>query len=342
MTPLPPIWTLIAIALSIAALFVAYLNFRRKSSIQIAGGYSLTSSVECEEKFVSRVLLENRKDRPVTIFEIHLLVGYGFYIQLESFEDSPLILKPYETITRKYGPIELYSVNMRRIDMGSILDAKGVRHRLVLSTSQGRYVVKQFRRRWSAITEHFKNHSIAIIRPVHSQYKGRHVGGNIKFVLELIDSDGNTEIVMLRRESYTLQTFKRFRLTKDSLESAEALTRFLQERQTEGFLVAKSFKVLDAQQWRDAERSNYPSDLTIPRNFNLFEFYVLGRLRTIFANRSTHAENKRQARLRSLATPNPSVELRPNGKASEQAPGVIDGPSAGPCARLSVPTQPER
>jgi len=306
---LPGPWTLVAITLSVSALIVAFLNFRRKSSIEVRGGYALASSVECSEKYVAKIVLENRKDRPVTIFDVHLLVGHNFYILVDDFDKAPLIVKPYETVVREYGPIEFYNVSMRQIEMSNLLDDDKARKRLVLSTNHGRYVVKPFRNKWSAVRQHFRNHAIAVVRPVRLIYKDKAVGDNIKYIVEFVAEDGTSEVVLLRTEDYRSQTFKRFRLTKESLSSADDLTAYLNQQTAAGHLTASTFKVQDVELWRSSERKHYQyGQRLVAERHSFLQVHALGRFGTIFSNRSLRHKNKQLA------------AQTPKGDASQETP----------------------
>lgn len=96
----------------------------RKEGIGIRGGFSINSSVECHDDFVGTVTLENIKDRSITIFSIYLRVGYNYYIKLSDYEESPLILKAYETLNIAYGPITGYTVSSTRVDINNLLKNK--------------------------------------------------------------------------------------------------------------------------------------------------------------------------------------------------------------------------
>src|SRR5258705_5750679 len=136
-----PWYAVAAVAISSLALLVATMNYRRKAGVFVRGIYSITSSRDCNDQYVSSVTLENLKDRAITVFCIYLRVGYSYYVEVENFEDKPLVLRPYETYQKEYGPIQFYGVNTNCIRLNEILQNTRVRKRLVLSTSDGKYVV---------------------------------------------------------------------------------------------------------------------------------------------------------------------------------------------------------
>ena len=53
----------------------------------------MMSSVDCDDPYLSSLVIENLKDRAITIFEIYLKVGSNCYIQVEDFGSKPLVLR---------------------------------------------------------------------------------------------------------------------------------------------------------------------------------------------------------------------------------------------------------
>ena len=237
--------TIATLAVAAIAAVSAVLAFRLKSGLEIRGNFSVTSSIYCEDRYVSSVALENMKDRSVTVFEILIELDHGYYIVLEDFETDPLILGPFETIVRRYDPIDQYSVNMRRIHLDELFSKKGVRLRLVLATSAGRYNVKHYIDRWNPLGDCFRNHLTAVIRPHWSTYKGSAYGSGTKYIVRLIANGLDDEIIPIHPRDHTVRKFRDFRLTPESLESREALETFLLERAVEGDLPCTDLEVLD-------------------------------------------------------------------------------------------------
>ena len=119
--------SLIAIAISSFALLVAISDYRRKAGIQIQGSWAVTSSISCDDDYISNLVIENQKDRAITIFSIYLKIGHNYYVQLEDFEDKPLVLKAYESYHKDFDPLVFYEVSMTRVKIDELLkDKKGI------------------------------------------------------------------------------------------------------------------------------------------------------------------------------------------------------------------------
>lgn len=163
-------YAIAALCISALALFVATKNYRRKAGILVRGAFSLAESRDCNDKFVSNIILENLKDRAITIFAVYLRVGHSYYVEVENFEDRPLLLRAFETYQKDYGPIQFYGINSNRINLNDILNEPKAKKCLVLSTADGKYVVPSSIRRWSPVGDFFRNHLTAVVRPVRAVY----------------------------------------------------------------------------------------------------------------------------------------------------------------------------
>lgn len=107
-----------ALFIAVLALVVATKNYLRKSNIMVSGMFTVDRNEDCSQNFISKVVLENCKDRPVIIYSIYLNIGLNYYIRLEDFNESPIILKPYEVLERSYGPILFYTNNISLLKCG--------------------------------------------------------------------------------------------------------------------------------------------------------------------------------------------------------------------------------
>ena len=281
-----------AIALSSIALLVAVLNYRRKSGSRVRGYITIASSIECEDRYVSTLFIENLKDRAITIFAIYLRVGHNYYIRLEDLESRPLILRGYESFAKEYGPIEYYGINLKRINLNKLLADSKLKKRLVLSTADGKLVVPPRIKSWNPIGDYFRNHFTAVIYPIETLHKGRYVGGNIRYVVDVVSEDGHEESVLLRNDSFG--AFRNFRLTAEALKSAEQLRAHLTERKEEGSLRCRSFNVLDLAVHR-ANRDP-PNETFEATYISWFLYHGIGRLMTRHADWKLARENSARQR----------------------------------------------
>lgn len=288
---------LITAPIAITALIVAVKNYQRKSGIAIRGGFGIASSIRCEESYVSHIVLENLKDRAVTIYGIFLKVGHNFYIDLEDHGDSPFILKPYETYHRTMGEIIFYSVNSNIIKMEKLLKDKKAKKRLVLSTSEGKYVVPKEVKRWSPVGEFFSNHLTGIIRIVRATHNKDDIGGNVRYIVDITNKDGHIETIKLMESDYQLVIFNNFNLTKESLSSKEHLEDFLQNKLEQNLIPKESsIKVHDFNEYKKKLSEHYRDTPIEPERWSASYYYIFGRLYTLYSGHRTARANKRRQR----------------------------------------------
>ncbi|EPA9743986.1 hypothetical protein ACQ9OV_000286 [Cronobacter malonaticus] len=286
--------SVIAIALSLTALFFTVRNYLRKEGIGVRGGFSINSSVDCYDDFVGTVTLENIKDRSITIFSIYLRVGYNYYIMLSNYEKNPLILKAYETFNIAYGPITGYTVSSTRVDINNLLKNKKIKKRIVLSTSTGKYVVPRFIKRWDPILDMFKNDTVAVLHPNTLMYKDEWVGENIKFVVDLIYSSKENKVLKLRPNDYAIKIFKNFDLTKESLENKNSLEEYLNHQKNIGNITFNELIIFEVAEHRSSPLNTQANEPRIATKVSFFEYKLLGPISSKLKDRQIKKENEKK------------------------------------------------
>lgn len=229
--------------------------------------------------YISSLTLENVKDRSIAIFKIYLRLGYNYYIELENLEDSPLILKPFETYSKQYDPIDFYQVNLMRIRLNSLLTSN--KHKVVLSTSDGRREIKEFINKWDTLSELRKNHLAAVIRPIRATFRDRCYGSKVKFIIEFELRDGGEQIVPIYPWDQGTIKFGNIGLTRESLDSRESLEKLIEEHIENGSLTCTSAKVHDMEEFRRETFRDFDRIVIDGESPGWFAYYVKGRINTI-------------------------------------------------------------
>ena len=238
-----------ALVVSITALIYTAKTYLLKQGLDIRVFFSIRSDIYCEDKYVDGLTIENMKDRSTAIFKIYLLLGRNYYLEIEDFENAPLILKPFETYSKQYDPVEFYSASTKRIDLNKLWDSR--KHKIILSTSDGKYIIKKRINKWDPIPDVFKNYMTAIIRPMRLIYKNKSYGSNAKFIVEVQLKDGKEEIIPIYPRDYKIRKFRNFRLTQESLSSKETLEEFLHQQRIKGSLNCANLNIHDIEVWRE-------------------------------------------------------------------------------------------
>lgn len=286
------------------AVLYAYRGDRRKSGIEIRGSYSLVSSISAQDKYIGEIGLQNLKDRAVVIYAIYLEIGYGFYIEIEEFQEQPLVLGPFEASQRKYEAIDMYTSNTRRIQIDRLLDNRRARKRLVLSTAQGRYIIKSKIARWSPTSDFFRNYLTGIVMPSRSTYKGKAYGSGTKYIVTLSTEGGREELIPIYPRDHEIRKFRGFQLTVEALRSRDALEEFLLERVAGGELSCSELTVFDLEDWRrNAYQQKYDQGIIeAPRPRGWFAYNVLGWFVTQWENYKLFRRNRKNRLKNKTAT----------------------------------------
>lgn len=294
------ILSIISIPISIIALFFTIRNYIRKSGTSIRGGYCICSSAYCEDKYVSSIVLENLKDRPVVIFKVFLRIGHNYYITLDEFNDEPKILKPYEAYSKNYDPIDFYSTSMRRIKLNALIGNKKITSKIVLSTSNGKYIVKQCIKKWDPLGDFFDNHLTAIIHPARSTYKNKCFGSEVKYIVDIKMKDGTEETIPIYPKDFEIRKFSKFNLTKESLSSKDSLENFLLEKAIDGTIKCTNITVHDIESWRKDIYNEKSSEIIEAKHFNWVIYFIIGRLMTKISNARLYLANRNAKKINQM------------------------------------------
>ncbi|MFJ1298250.1 hypothetical protein ACIKP8_19610, partial [Acinetobacter baumannii] len=104
----------------------------------IAATFTLRSDFSSTERYISSIILVNKKDKPVIINKIFIRVGHNIYIQLIDGYDETFVLKPYETLNQKLEPHFVYMAGVKRIvNLPDIINNKKIKKKIVLDTTEG-------------------------------------------------------------------------------------------------------------------------------------------------------------------------------------------------------------
>jgi hypothetical protein len=287
--------TLIAIAALIITIIATWYSARAfflKIGTRIRGSYSIVSSIACSDDYVGEVTLYNMKDRAVVIFGIFLELSHGVYVELENFDGSPLILRPFEAWRRDYEPIEKYTMSFSKVELGSLFKSKNLRSRLVLSTAEGRYTVRNWIKSWHPNMMFFRNYATSVVRPVRSVFEGAAYGSNARYVVEFIRSNGKRQFVPIYPSDTSIRKFRGFRLTEKSLQSKRHLEEFLLERAVSGVLPCLDLVVHDLESLRAQMNDGLQRPTIIAERQSWFEYHVLGRIATLRENQRLRSLNR--------------------------------------------------
>ena len=289
----------VALIVSIIALVYTAKTYLLKSGANIRGSYGMcSSSVSCEDQYITSVTLENLKDRAIIVFKVYLRIGPNYFVEIEDFDEKPLILKPFEVFHKEYDPIDLYSINLNRIDLNSLFSSKRARKNIVLATSDGKYVVKAHINRWDPVYDFFKNHLTAVIHPRRATFKGKSYGLNTKYIVEITTENGKSEIIPIYPRDYEIKKFRKFRLTKDALETKDSLEEYLYEQVGEGLLNCIDINVHDIGAWLEEAYESESKKTIKATYYSSLTYHIIGPVITKISDLRLRMKNRQMRKQR--------------------------------------------
>ena len=290
LTALVTVISVAAFVVASIALLYTYRGDRRKSGIDIRYRLAISSSVSSSEKWVSQVVLQNAKDRAVSIFKVYLEVGHGFYIEIEDFSPSPLILEAYGIHHQHYDPIDFYVGGPYRcID---VLDDSKSRKRLVLITAQGRHFPKRHIKYDDPIYDSIStNYTTCVVHPLRLDYGGRSYGSEVKYIVTLKSADGKEEVIPIYPRDYESKWFNELGLTRQAMESKQALEDCIRSQMDMGNLNCSDVAIFDPEPDRSRWYREYERDGHVPVR-GWFQYNILGRCWTIRERWREHRVNR--------------------------------------------------
>jgi len=281
-----------ALFISLAALYYTIRAFSLKIGQRFRCTYSIRGTIECDDEFIGNLLIENLKDRAAIIFKIYLKLGLNNYLLIEDFSDSPLILKPFEVYYKEYDPILFYSLGTEVTKVDMLIRNKKVKKRILLSTTNGKYLVKSSTKRWSEYRPFFKNYSTAIICPVRYTFRGIGYGSNVKFLVAVTNDSGDEYVISIYKNDYKFNRFSKFKLTKECLETKDSLEEFIIKQKKEGNFEYKKIEIFEFQMEVDEIRNLYPKDLKLVESYNFFQYRMVAKFLTIIDKYKLYKKNR--------------------------------------------------
>lgn len=285
--------SLVALFISIIALYFTVRAYLLKSGHNLRCDISTClSTVSCDDVYISNLTLENLKDRATIIFCIYLKIGRNNFLILEDFENDPLILKPYEVHHKSFDPILFYSMGFKKVKLDTLLNDNKIKKSILLSTTDGKYVVRSRTKHWRPLRKFFNNHLTFIIHPERYSFNGKQYGNNVKFLVEFTTTE-NKSVIELYEGDYRLKKFSDFQLTEKSLVNKENLRAFFNEQKKQKKISYLEIEIIDFQENIHRVQSKYDKDHIELEAFNFFKYKILGRFFTFLEHKKMKKENSK-------------------------------------------------
>ncbi len=211
----------------VVSLLVALLTFKmfyQKSGMAVRGRVVLSlASRATSMTYVRRIVLENQKDKSVTIFGIYADLRGRCILEVESLSDEPLVLEPYGAMVRKYDPPDVYFSGGEAVGLNDVFSIDERDLNVVLSTSEGKYIVRQQLPLWEPFQDISKQRFKNLIKIDRLTLGGKSYGSSAVYLVNFL-KDG---LVVDRKAIYPgehlLPWFREYGGGERNLTSAEQL-----------------------------------------------------------------------------------------------------------------------
>lgn len=290
--------SLAALIISFIALQYTVRTFWLKAGDKVRFSYSVASSIEAEDKYISSITLENLKDKALVIFEIHLKLANGLYLELEKYEDAPLVVDPFGVFQKNYDPVIFYSSNTNRVKLDHLLDSHKSRPHVVLSTTNGRQKVKANIPRWTPLGEYFGNVYAGIIQPRWLIHRDKAYGSNVRFLLDIERADGERECVPIHQEDYRRKRLKSIEITEEALKDKPSFAALIESHISDGSVNWKNYEIIEFRK-KVEQIGGFNDETPIkPERIGALKYHIWGRMLNWIENWKMQRENRRRVKSR--------------------------------------------
>ncbi|MFW1949885.1 hypothetical protein ACG907_18550 [Acinetobacter bereziniae] len=242
-----PVYFLPTLLISILGLYVTSSNYLRKSGIDISAAFSTTSDLFSQERYISSILLVNKKDKPVIINKVFIRLGNNIYIHMYGDYYEAFVLKPYESFNQKLEPHMAYMVGSNLVgDLTDVLYNKKIKKKIVLDTTDGMYVCSDLKRKdtFYKILSHY--YTSLIVRHKGKFINDIPVGNNTLYFIELLTKDSENSFIKISNKPEESLLDGKLKFNIELLKTVEGknhIEEVINKAITDGDLDWKSFKV---------------------------------------------------------------------------------------------------
>lgn len=191
-----------------------------KAGYRFRANYSVTYSRESDAPYVSKVYLENLKDRAVLVHGLYLRLGEKCFLELFDFKKEPRIVRPFEAIVFEPDIIDCYVTGVHTADISDLIASVG--HSIVVSTPEGRKEAEFGGVGWRPVQDNSKG--IRTIQPKRQYFNGRALGSRVRYIVVVRRGD-ESEIIKVLFGDESAGRLNRLGLEPD-FSSVESVRKF--------------------------------------------------------------------------------------------------------------------
>ena len=283
--------TILSIIIATVVGAITYYTYKLKIGQKAKASYSIGYSNDIP--YISSVIIENLKDKDLVIHDIYVKFGANIYLDLLDKDFSykyNIVVPPLSVKEFKFGPVFIYNVNTHRVDVEKLFEP--FEYKIVLSTSHGKLICKDWGKGWNAISESLSNHHVFVVHPnrvysTSSVYFKENFetpaidfssySVEVKYVVKLIKKDGGQMYCSIYNNNKKIQLFKDLTFSDEVLKDEESLRKFLNKmKDKKNVNIAKIEEIYDVQKIMNSTLEHYPEESIKLISEKSWYFYTIG------------------------------------------------------------------
>ena len=278
----------LSLIISLLALWITWKMFWLKSWDKYKViGYTSRWSIENSDTYISSITIQNLKDKPLVVFKIYFKLWYNLFIELEDFEDKPLIIKPFEVYQWNYWPILFYSdAWFKKFNVNKLFKDEKVKNNIILETIEWKY------KKFYVLGRFFKNYYTWIIEGFKLFHNDKSYWDKIDYIVDITYDDWKIESIKIYKEN-DFKVFKNFKLYNKYLKSAKILKKYLDIQKDKWNIVCNRIDVID---WKKTinKRYNYNKIKSIKiEKVWVFQYHIWWKVYTFMKKIKTNIINSK-------------------------------------------------
>jgi len=236
---------------SVIVLVITYRTWKLKCGNKVIGYYHVERSIDSSSAYINEIVLQNMKDKDVTIHDIYIRFGRNIYLDMLDKDHENYyvqVLPPLGTLFLKFGPAIKYLSHCEAVDMDDLIFNQQ-NSKIVLVTNVGKIVVDNIKTGWNPHAEFFKNYGTVNVQQfkyytAHSVYRNGKLeheaidfssyGDKVKYLVKMAIHGKEIEYRVFDANSKQVQKFSKIKFSKDSLASTKSLRLFLTNEKDKG------------------------------------------------------------------------------------------------------------
>ena len=299
---------LLSIIIATIAGVITYFTYKLKIGQKAKACCTITYSKGLP--YISAVSIENQKDKDLVIHDIYVRFGPDIYVDLldKDFSDKyNIVVPPLGVKEIKFGPAFMYNVNTHRVAVETLFT--NTKYKIVLSTSHGKLICKDWDKAWSAISESLSNHHVVVAHPnriysTSSVYFKNNFetpaidyssySDEVKYVIKLTTKDGETMFCKIYDNNKKINLFKDLTFSEEILKDELSIRKYLNKAKEKKLVnFSKIEEIYNVRKMMDSTLEHYQDEIIELKSECPLHFYTIGYINNKWENIKLWWQNRK-------------------------------------------------